>query len=81
MTVALTWSVEQHDGGARLKIAWRETGGPSLEVPAETSFGLSFIEHSLSYELEGEVSFAFEPPGFACDIDLPIKTTSPTASS
>jgi two-component system CheB/CheR fusion protein len=45
--VSLSWSVEQEQGRRRLKMVWRETGGPPVETPSRRGFGSGLIERGI----------------------------------
>lgn len=56
----------------RLKLAWRESGGPCVSPPRRRGFGSRLLERSLASDLDGEVELAFEPSGLVCRIDAPL---------
>jgi PAS domain S-box-containing protein len=58
--------------GRRLKLTWRERGGPPIGAPPRRGFGLMLIERGLSYQLEGRVALDFRRAGLHCTIDLPV---------
>jgi len=58
--------------GPRLKLAWRESGGPSVSPRRRRGFGSRLLERSLASDLDGEVHLAFEPSGLVCMIDAPL---------
>ncbi|HKN28733.1 MAG TPA: HWE histidine kinase domain-containing protein [Roseiarcus sp.] len=60
--------------GPRLKLAWRESGGPCVSPPRRRGFGSRLLERSLASDLDGEVQLAFEPSGLVCLIDAPLAT-------
>ena len=61
------WSVDE----TRLRLFWRESGGPLVGEPAERGFGMSLIENAVSYELGGSSAVRFLRPGLEVDIELP----------
>ena len=67
--VDVEWS---QTAGPRLKLAWRESGGPSVSPPRRRGFGSRLLERSLASDLDGEVHLAFEPSGLVCMIDAPL---------
>ena len=67
--VNVNWAV--HDG--RLRLEWRERGGPPVESPLKRGFGTNLIEQTL--KSEGGSSHVFvEANGLRWDITLPLKT-------
>lgn len=61
------------DDGARLRIDWRESGGPPIGPPARRGFGLRLVEEALAYETAGRVALEFPADGLRCAIELPIR--------
>jgi CheY-like chemotaxis protein len=67
--VNVNWAV--HDG--RLRLEWRERGGPPVESPLKRGFGTNLIEQTL--KSEGGSSHVFvESDGLRWDMTLPLKT-------
>jgi two-component sensor histidine kinase len=66
------------EGVSRLRIEWRETGGPVVSPPERRGFGSALVERGLAREMSGEVKMAFLPDGLVCTIDAP---ESPYAKS
>ena len=71
--VSVTWNVDVSDAGRRLKLEWRENGGPPVTAPPRRGFGSRLIERGLAAELEGEVKMTFEPEGMVCRVDAPLR--------
>ncbi len=65
----LTWSYAAAD---RLRLAWRESGGPVAEPPGKLGYGTRFIERAVSAELKGTYASAYSPEGFNCTIEIPL---------
>ncbi len=70
--LAVSWSTEGEGVDRRLKLAWRESGGPKVVPPARKGFGSKLIERSVAQDLGGTVSFVFDPKGlrYTCDVAL-----------
>jgi PAS domain S-box-containing protein len=66
--VEIRWVAE--DG--RLKLVWRERGGPPVEPPSRRGFGTRMIERGLAAELGGAVKIDFRSEGVVCNIDAPL---------
>lgn len=62
--VSITWSLED----AGLRMTWTERGGPKVETPENEGFGSLLIRQLVSYDLGGEVSFAYDTEGLTCGI-------------
>jgi two-component sensor histidine kinase len=58
--------------GRRLRLTWRERGGPPIRARPRPGFGLMLIEQGLSYQLQGRVALNFRRAGLHCTIDLPV---------
>ncbi len=60
-------------GGPRLRMVWREQGGPAVLPPTRRGLGTRLIERSLSHELGGLVRIAFNPEGLICEMEFPVE--------
>lgn len=67
-SVTVSWQVEN----GRLKLEWRERGGPVVSTPSRRGFGSRMIERGLAAELGGEVTISFEADGVVCRVDAPF---------
>ena len=61
----------RHENG-RLRLVWRESGGPEVEPPARRGFGTRMIERGLAADLGGAVKIDFRPEGVVCTIDADL---------
>jgi PAS domain S-box-containing protein len=68
--VQLTWRHLDCEG--KLRINWREEGGPPVVRPKHRGFGSLLLERTLAKDLDGRVELAFEPSGVVCVIEMPI---------
>lgn len=66
--VGVSWSVE----GRRLRLVWRESGGPVVTPPERRGMGRRLLEQGLAGDLGGPVSLAFPAEGVVCVIDARI---------
>ncbi|WP_281253397.1 sensor histidine kinase [Sphingomonas guangdongensis] len=71
-SVAVDWSTNAGEGEQRLRMEWRERGGPSVAAPARRGFGTRMIERGLAAELNGTVSVTFAAEGVRCVVDAPL---------
>ena len=67
-TVRIGWAA----GDGRLRLEWREAGGPPVALPAHRGFGTRMIERGLAAELRGVVKIDFESTGVVCTIDAEL---------
>ncbi|WAJ31495.1 sensor histidine kinase [Jeongeupella avenae] len=65
--IEVRWSVR--DG--RLRLEWREEGGPSVEPPEKRGYGTRVVERVLSAEFGGEASIDFRREGIVFRLDAP----------
>lgn len=70
--VRIDWAVDLAADGKRLKLTWREEGGPPVAPPSRRGFGSRLIERGLAAELGGQVSVRFDPAGVVCAVDAPL---------
>lgn len=66
--VRIEWGVT----AGRLRLEWRESGGPAVSIPTSRGFGSRMIERGLAAELGGSVSIRFDPEGVVCTVDAPV---------
>lgn len=62
--VHIAWDVA--DGG-KVKLVWRETGGPPVSQPASKGFGSRLIDASFG---DGDPCLDFQPDGLRCILEL-----------
>lgn len=67
--VRVDWASE----GGRLRLVWRENGGPPVSAPTRRGFGSRLIERSLAGALDGTTRLEFRPHGLTCHLDLPLR--------
>jgi PAS domain S-box-containing protein len=66
--VSIEWTIAND----RLRLCWRECGGPRVTAPSRTGFGTVMIEQVLAAQLKGDVVIAYESTGLVCTIDAPV---------
>ncbi len=69
--VDVSWWLEEAPTGDRVRLRWRESGGPSVSTPSSRGFGRRLIEGGLAQDLNGDVRLGFEPTGVVCEIVMP----------
>ena len=65
----------------RIKIVWKELGGPKAEPPTRHGFGLSLIEKAIPYELDGDSQLEFLPEGLQATFWLPEEIVEPLSDA
>ena len=59
-------------GEERLRLVWRERGGPPVTAaPAERGFGSRVLQATLGRQLGGTLSFRWDPAGLTFEVVLP----------
>ncbi|MFT4255248.1 MAG: PAS domain S-box protein [Caulobacter sp.] len=66
--VAIGWSREGEGYDERLRLGWKESGGPLVSPPERQGFGSRLITRGLALELDGEAMLNYPPDGVACTI-------------
>jgi PAS domain S-box-containing protein len=75
--VSVNWKRETSGGVPRLRLAWREQGGPKVQAPARRGLGARLIERGLAHELGGSAHITFDPGGVTCEMEIPIPGDAP----
>ncbi|TIS63892.1 CheR family methyltransferase [Mesorhizobium sp.] len=74
--VEVKWRIGEPGGS--LSIVWKEFDGPVVEEPLKKSFGTTFIQQSLNYELGGSVDLKFKESGLECSLEIPLSLAGAT---
>ena len=62
--VSVNWDRQDgEDAAARVRIEWRETGGPQVVSPSKSGYGTSLIRELIPHELGGMVDLTFASNG------------------
>jgi two-component sensor histidine kinase len=69
--VDISWKID--DETQRLRLVWKETGGPTVEEPTRRSFGTRMMG-SLGQQLNGQVQLSYELTGFIYVLDVPLSS-------
>lgn len=71
--IRVNWTVEpDRDGRERLRLEWREIGGPPVTPPKRRGFGSRLVVSGLSAEMGGSVTLNFDTTGVVCLIEAPL---------
>jgi two-component sensor histidine kinase len=65
--LSVTWT----RADARIRIVWREIGGPPVSPPERRGFGRVLLERLIGATLNGSVTLDFRPEGLVCEIEFP----------
>jgi PAS domain S-box-containing protein len=68
--IHVAWELVGDGGERKVRLSWRETGGPPVTGPQRKGFGSVLIEQSfVGY---GETLFDFQPDGLRCSLELSL---------
>ncbi len=67
-TVSIVWEKAGED---RIKLVWREHGGPSIVPPERKGFGTRLIEQGFPAQLGGQATLEYLPDGLICTLECP----------
>jgi PAS domain S-box-containing protein len=63
--VDVRWTADE----GKLRLTWRERGGPRVAEPTQRGFGARLLKQGLAEELRGSVRLSFPPEGLVCDVE------------
>ena len=69
--IKIVWTINADT--RRLRLVWREEGGPDVQAPKRRSFGTRMMG-SLGQQLNGQVHLAYDPTGFSYELDVPLSS-------
>jgi two-component sensor histidine kinase len=70
--IDLAWTLTEDGQDRRLKLVWRESGGPTVTEPQRRGFGTRLITGGITRELGGTVDLTFPPEGVRYALDVPV---------
>ncbi len=70
--VLVDWSILTDPERPRLRLVWRERGGPMVQPPTHRGFGSRIIEREITHGLGGSIGLDFAPTGLVVTIEVPI---------
>jgi PAS domain S-box-containing protein len=73
--VMIDWSLADHRS-PRLKLVWRETGGPKVTAPDRRGFGSRLIERNIRHDLAGEIDLVYASDGLIAELTVPLDRTA-----
>lgn len=76
--VDIEWTREPGpDGISRLRVLWKETGGPPVKAPSRSGFGRELIEQGVPFEIGGRANLEFTAAGVVCELVVPLRADPP----
>jgi two-component system CheB/CheR fusion protein len=79
-TVTLAWSRLDEGAGERIRLDWREQGGPEVSPPTSKGFGSQLVTSTIEGGLEGEVRMDWVPTGLHCTLEFDYEIARATMS-
>jgi PAS domain S-box-containing protein len=73
--VEVAWDCDE--GRDRMRLSWRERGGPAVEPPKQRGVGGQRLERGRAPEVGGAVRVTYAPEGLACVIEGPLSRLRP----
>jgi PAS domain S-box-containing protein len=70
--VEVSWSVIPGEPERRLKLCWRECGGPPVQPPQRKGFGSRLLARGLAHDLDGAVRLDYSAEGLVYEIEMPV---------
>jgi two-component sensor histidine kinase len=70
--VQLSWTTDGKGVDRRLRLCWREFGGPTVNTPARRGLGTRMLEHGLAIELGASAELQFHPTGLWYALTAPL---------
>jgi two-component sensor histidine kinase len=67
--VSINWTAKPDLTSTKISLIWSESGGPSIQPPAEEGFGTRLIAN-LSRQLGGQCNFRYPPSGLVCHLNI-----------
>ncbi len=69
--VQITWEAkDDRSGKSKVYMSWIESGGPKVERPTSSGFGMRLLTEALAYELDGVAHLDFKDTGLVCRIEF-----------
>lgn len=69
-TLLVEWRVEDD----KIKLLWKESGGPAVNHPDGVGFGSKLLERAIGREMRGKSEVMFLPEGLECYMEIPFST-------
>lgn len=63
-SVTVSWKLEGMGDDRRLKLCWRESGGPRVTEPSRMGFGSTVLKNLVAQSLDAEIATDFASDGF-----------------
>ncbi|MFU0505843.1 histidine kinase, partial [Pseudaminobacter sp. NGMCC 1.201702] len=75
--IAVEWS-RTGDDKSRLRLTWKESGGPAVKEPSRRGFGRVVLERVTPASVDGVGHVSYEPNGITWTLDAPLSALTET---
>ncbi len=72
-SIVVGWTVGMEPGGRRLRLTWRERGGPLVAAPTRRGFGAQLFERACGFGHEAVVRQVWDPAGLQCHVEALLR--------
>ncbi|MCA3573409.1 MAG: sensor histidine kinase, partial [Aestuariivirga sp.] len=79
--VRIAWEVADAPDGKVFRLAWRESGGPSVSEPDHSGLGRLVLTRLAEQSLGAEVTLDFAPAGLSWTLQAPLAQVAETGLS
>lgn len=73
--VLIDWALADQRA-PKLRLTWREIGGPKVTAPDRRGFGSRLIERNIRHDLAGEIDLVYAPEGLIAELTVPLDRTA-----
>jgi PAS domain S-box-containing protein len=75
--IAVEWS-RTGDDRSRLRLTWKESGGPAVKEPSRRGFGRVVLERVAPASVDGVGHVSYDPSGITWTLDAPLSALTET---
>jgi two-component sensor histidine kinase len=73
--VAVAWAITEQGAERHVRLEWRESGGPEVEIRDHEGFGSGLIKGQVERALKGSLCLTYGADGFAAVMTMPLEAT------
>lgn len=70
--VEIAWELDKEVERPRIRVVWKEVGGPPVRPPERGGFGSELIEREVAMDLRGKATFEYLPDGLVVTLAFPL---------
>jgi two-component sensor histidine kinase len=76
--VTVSWKLEGVGDDRRLRLFWRESGGPRVTPPSRLGFGSTVLKNLVAQSLDAEIATDFASDGFWWELNALLSKVAAT---